>query len=122
MIQKGNNTHCTLEITSECYSRTNDASKIEDSPEDTDVHALLSLSGVRHHQRALGGPKKSSADTKDDTGYDNEVARTRMDVNSTARTTSGELLRGSNLRYLTGMRQYTRSNPKYQALESFEDQ
>jgi hypothetical protein len=120
MIQKGNNTHCTLEITSECYSRTNDASKIEDSPEDTDIHALLSLSGVRHHQRTLSGPKKSCTDAKDGTGCDNECTRARMDVNNT----EGDDLRNSNdqKRHLTGMKQYITSNPKCQASVSAEAQ
>lgn len=87
LIQKPNKTHRTLKIVSKCNSRTHDASKIENSPEYTDVHALLSLSGVRHHQRTLGGPKKSCTDAKDGTGCDNECTRARMDVNNTVRET-----------------------------------
>lgn len=77
-------THGTLETGAKCYSRTHDPSKIEDCPKDRDEHALLTLCGVRHHQRTLRGPKQRCTDTEDGTGRDNKITRVRMDVDNTA--------------------------------------
>ena len=75
-------TYLRVEILSESNRCANDTAKVEYGPENTDKSTLLALRGVTHHERALGSPKQTSADTENSTGGDDEAACIRVHIDS----------------------------------------
>ena len=71
-----------MDVLAKRNSSADDTAEVEDGPEDTDEATLLALGWVAHHERALGRPQKTSADTEDGTGCNNEAARVGVHVQS----------------------------------------
>jgi hypothetical protein len=74
-----------VEIPSQGNCSTNNPTQIEDRPENADEFALLILSGIRKHERSLGGPKQTSTEAKYSPGRNNETSRVLMDVDDAGR-------------------------------------
>ena len=55
------------------YQTSNHGTHVEDNPEPGEVSALLTLSRVRDHDGALGGPQKTGTDTEQRTSEDVEA-------------------------------------------------
>lgn len=51
---------------------TDERTKLEDGPEDTESLALILLKWITHHDTALGRPEQSSGDAEDRTGKNQE--------------------------------------------------
>lgn len=74
----------------------NDGTKVEDDPEERNVLALVFLGRVGHHNSTLGAPQKTSADTEESTGKDDEAlvvsvvpGEERGGVDAVTKTTKG---------------------------------
>ena len=78
------NTHRAVKVLAEGNRRSDNSAQIEDGPEDTDEDTLLALGRIGQHERSLGRPEQSRANTKDSTGSDDEAASMRVDIDGTA--------------------------------------
>lgn len=114
-------THSRFKVDCERYSRTNNSSKVEDRPENTDKSSFLTFSRIRKNERTLSDPEKTRTNAKDGTGSDNETSSVGMNVHGTV-IFFVQLFKYFFKKILTGMKQYKDRNPSFQGVESDENQ
>jgi hypothetical protein len=69
-------------VLSERNGGTNDITEVEDGPKNGDELALLALSRIRQHERALSSPEQSSANAEESSGDDDERTCIVMNIDS----------------------------------------
>ena len=83
-----------MQVLTERNERSNDSAQVEDAPECGDVSTFGSFGRVGHHDSSLGGPQKTSTDTKQGTAENEKpgilvviVGQNRTDVQHVAEAT-----------------------------------
>lgn len=77
-------THLRVEVLAERDGRADDATEIEDRPEDGDKLALLTLRWVCEHQRTLRGPEEAGGHAQDRPCANDISPRVRVDIDDTS--------------------------------------